>query len=127
MLRACGKCGRIHSDSYDCGQGFKRKYKETDETKLRSQYSWKVKREIIREQSLYLCAVCRDQGDYSAKRLEVHHVKKLRDDPSGLLDDNNLICLCTEHHKQADDGKLSEKYLRELINKRDGGADILLQ
>ena len=93
---------------------------KTNEQALRRRSSWTNKSRDIRERSLYLCAVCQDQGKARADDdIEVHHIIKLRDNPSGLLDDDNLVCLCTYHHKQADRGELSIDYLRQLAQKRD--------
>ena len=93
---------------------------QTNEQALRRRSSWTNKSKEIRERSLYICAVCQDQGIARADDdVEVHHIKKLRDNPDGLLDDDNLVCLCTYHHKQADKGILSEDYLRQLAQKRD--------
>ena len=93
---------------------------QTTEQALRNRNKWHLKSREIRERSLYLCAVCQDRGEARADDdIEVHHIIKLRDDPSGLLDDNNLIALCVFHHKQADRGELSVDYLRQLAQKRD--------
>lgn len=99
----------------------------TTEQALRKRSSWTLKSKDIRERSLYLCAVCQEQGKARAEDdIEVHHIKKLRDDPDGLLEDDNLIALCIPHHKQADRGELSEDYLRELALKRDNQSYPLL-
>lgn len=93
---------------------------KTNEQALRRRASWTNKSRDIRERSLYLCAVCQDRGEARADDdIEVHHITKLKEDPSGLLRDENLICLCVFHHKQADRGELSADYLRELAKKRD--------
>ena len=93
---------------------------KTKEQALRKRTTWTNKSREIRERSLYLCAVCKDRGEISFDDdLEVHHIIKLRDNPSGLLEDDNLICLCVNHHKQADRGELSIDYLRQLIKNRD--------
>lgn len=93
---------------------------KTNEQALRRRTSWTNKSRDIRERSKYLCAVCLDQGIARADDdIEVHHITKLKDDPSGLLRDDNLVCLCTYHHKQADKGELDIDYLRELAKKRD--------
>ena len=100
---------------------------KTTEQALRRRSSWTNKSRDIRERSLYLCAVCQDQGKARAEDdIEVHHIIKLKDDPSGLLNDDNLICLCIYHHKQADRGDLSIDYLRELVKKRDNQIFNLL-
>ena len=73
----------------------------------------------IREKANYLCEVCRDQGRLTYNDLEVHHIVKIKDDSNKLLDDYNLICLCVEHHKQADAGELDIDYLRRLAKDRE--------
>lgn len=124
MLRSCSKCGRIHDTSYNCKSG---RLPQTTEQALRNRNKWHTKSREIRERSFYLCAVCQDQGILRAEdNVEVHHIIKLRDDPSGLLDDDNLICLCTYHHKQADKGELSVDYLRQLAQRRDTETFTLL-
>jgi hypothetical protein len=50
----------------------------------------------------------------------VHHIEKLRENVDGLLDDDNLICLCGKHHKQADKGLIDKEYLKELVKLRKG-------
>lgn len=93
---------------------------KTNEQALRRRTSWTNKSRDIRERSKYLCAVCLDQGKARADDdIEVHHIRKLRDYPDGLLEDDNLICLCVFHHKQADNNELDPNYLRQLAQKRD--------
>lgn len=116
MYRACAKCGKIHSSTYKCS---KREYIGGTERKLRSQYSWTKKSEEIREKANHLCEVCKDRGIYTYNNLEVHHITKLKDNNEGLLDDFNLVCLCSEHHKQADDGKIDKNYLLSLAERRE--------
>lgn len=118
MLRSCTKCGRIHDINFKCNGGGR--LPQTAEQALRRRTSWTNKSKEIRERSKYLCAVCLDKGEARADDdIEVHHIRKLRDYPEGLLEDDNLVCLCTYHHKQADNGILSAEYLRELAQRRD--------
>ena len=118
MLRSCTKCGRIHDINFKCNGGGR--LPQTAEQALRRRTSWTNKSKEIRERSKYLCAVCLDKGEARADDdIEVHHIRKLRDYPEGLLEDDNLVCLCTYHHKQADNGILSADYLRELAQRRD--------
>lgn len=118
MYKACPYCGRIHRQGDKC-PAFKRIYKSTKETKLRNRNQWKMKSLEIRDKAEGLCEVCRDQGKINYKGLEVHHIVKLKDNPDGLLDDMNLVCLCSEHHKQADRGELSQEYLKSLACNRE--------
>lgn len=118
MYKSCSKCGKIHDTKYKCNS-IKRIYTtDINERKLRNTYKWQKKSKQIRDESNYLCEVCRDKGIYNYNNIEVHHITKLKDDPNGLLDDDNLICLCQEHHKQADNGKLDINYLRKLAHDR---------
>lgn len=119
MFRSCPYCGRIHKVGEICPKKPKRNYNGGEERKLRSTSAWTKKSKEIREKAQGLCEVCRDKGIYTYKGLEVHHITKVREDKDKLLDDYNLICLCTEHHKQAESGKLSKKYLRGLAMKRE--------
>ena len=125
MLRSCTKCGRIHDVNYKCNGGGR--LPVTTEQALRKRTAWTNKSREIRERSLYLCSVCQDRGEARAEDdLEVHHIVKLRDDPDGLLEDSNLICLCVLHHKQADRGELSADYLKKLAYERDNQSYPLL-
>ncbi len=116
-LVTCRHCGRMHPRGTKCPK-YKRVYDKDDREKLRSTYKWTMKAKQIKDDAKGLCEVCTVLGRFNYKALEVHHIVKLRDDPDGLLDDSNLICLCVEHHKQADNGEISAEYLRELAERR---------
>lgn len=115
-LVSCSRCGKLHPRGQKCNIG--RIYTKTDESRLRSKYAWTKKAKQIKDDVNGLCEVCKAQGVYTYDNLEVHHIIKLRDNPNGLLDDDNLICLCTYHHKQADDGEIDADYLRILAKER---------
>jgi hypothetical protein len=125
MYKACSKCGKIHPANYKCNVG--RTYTGGQERKLRKTYAWQMKSVQVRERAAHLCEVCRDNGRYTYNGLEVHHIIKLKDAPDRLLDDSNLICLCVEHHKQADAGMLSQDYLFHLVEVREQGTAPLPQ
>ena len=119
-FKACSKCGKIHPYNYNCSVGVDSNRSKVAEDRLRSRYAWTKKSKQIREDAGNLCEVCRDQGIATYDGLEVHHIEKLRENVDGLLDDNNLICLCVRHHKEADNGELEKDYLRKLVKKRRG-------
>ena len=117
MFKACSKCGKIHPVNVKCDVG--RTYSGGQERKLRSSWDWQKKSLEIRDKAQHLCEVCRDNGRYTYENLEVHHIDKVKDNPDRLLDDMNLVCLCTEHHKEADSGKIKKDYLIHLAEIRE--------
>ena len=117
MYKACSRCGKIHDSSFKCTANDI--HKNRTERKLRSTYKWTKKSEEIREKANYLCEVCRDKGIINYTDIEVHHITKVIDDPNSLLDNYNLICLCQDHHKQADKGLIDRDYLLKLARKRE--------
>lgn len=116
--KACSKCGKIHAYNYNCSVGVESNRYKVAEDKLRSRYAWTKKSLQIREDAGNLCEVCKAQGIATYDGLEVHHIERLRDNVDGLLDDDNLICLCVRHHKEADNGEIDKEYLRELVAER---------
>ena len=117
MFKSCSKCGKIHKTNEKCE--VKRIYQSTNESKLRSQYIWTMKSKEIRSRANHLCEVCRDRGQITFDNLEVHHIVKIKDDETKFLEDDNLICLCVNHHKEADNGDLDVVYLQSLAKLRD--------
>mgnify|MGYP002525538643 CR=1 FL=1 len=119
-LKACSVCGKIHSTEVKCTRPMTRG--DVMEHQLRQKSKWHKKSLEIRERSQWLCAVCLSQGIINPDKLEVHHIAKLKHNPDGLLDDSNLICLCSEHHKMADDGLIEPDELKKLAELRDLGS-----
>lgn len=121
MLRSCSKCGGLHTIGYICRKGTKVDYNKYnyEESKLRNTYSWHTKAEQIKADSNYLCSVCLDNKIYNYNNLEVHHITKIKEDSSLLLDGYNLICLCNKCHKLADAEMIDKEYLLELARKRE--------
>lgn len=117
MYRACSRCGKIHPANVQCSKG--REYRGGEERRLRSSWAWNKKSREIRDKAQHLCEVCREQGRYIHDGLEVHHIEKVSEHPDRLLDDLNCICLCVEHHKEADAGHISKGYLYTLAYKRE--------
>ena len=118
MYKACSRCGKVHDTKFRCNAGTRYK-KETEQSKLRNKNKWHKKSLEVREKSRWLCALCFEEGIYTFDNLEVHHIVSLKEDKTKLLDDYNLICLCSMHHKMADEGKISSEHLLELAKKRE--------
>lgn len=117
MLRVCSRCGKIHDKYQKCYKGQKH---AGDERQLRDLNAWDLKSKQVRDEAHYLCEVCREAGVINYQDLEVHHIEKLKDQPDLLLEDTNLVCLCREHHKQADKGEITKEHLKELALRRLG-------
>lgn len=64
--------------------------------------------------------MCLKEGIINYRDLEVHHIIKLKDDITKGLEEDNLITLCHSCHRMADDGRISEEELRELVRERNG-------
>ena len=117
MLKACSVCGKIHPANYHHVR--QRQFSGGEERELRSTSRWTRKSREVREKANYLCEVCRDQGIINYRGVEVHHIEKLADKPELLIENDNLVCLCQRHHKEADRGELDKDYLRELARRRE--------
>ena len=120
MYKSCSRCGKIHKSGYKCTVGIE--YRGGEERKLRSKYAWTMKSMEVREKANYLCEICKENGILTYDDLEVHHIEKVREAGYLLLDNLNLVCLCKEHHLQADAGRWDKEYLRELARKREDRA-----
>lgn len=125
MFKSCSRCGKIHLHGQQCYVG--NVYRGGEERQMRGTYAWKEKRKEIRERANHLCEVCRDQGEITYDDIEVHHIIKIRDDRGRFLENENLICLCKEHHKQADNGELATEYLFKLARDRELGKDTVTE
>lgn len=117
MKKACSRCGKIHDLGKRCYIGVRA---SAEDRRLRARSAWHRKAEQIKRDAKGLCEVCMDEGVYTYENLETHHIVKLRENPERLLDEENLICLCTRHHKMADAGEISVSYLLELVRRRRG-------
>ena len=119
MYKSCSRCGKVHNTAYKCNHN--RFKKDTEARALRQTNSWHMKSAEIRKKSNYLCSVCKEEEIFNYKDLEVHHITPIEQDKERLLDNYNLICLCQEHHKQAEIGKIDKDYLYLLARRREDG------
>lgn len=119
MYKSCSKCGMIHDTKYKCRVYKKdRSNYDYEEAKLRNSYKWHKKAEQIKKDSKYLCSICYQENKYNYQELEVHHIIKIREDKTKLLDDYNLVCLCRRHHRLADSGMIDKDTLLKLAKLR---------
>ena len=119
MLKACSICGRIHKRGEICPKAAKRRYLRREEERGRYTYAFAKLSQQIKARQSQLCPLCLLAGDLRPNPLETHHIEKIVDRPDLLLDDANLIALCNEHHRQADEGEIGKPVLRDLAAERD--------
>ena len=118
VWKCCSRCGKIHTQGFTCHAG-KRIYRGGSERAMRSTYKWTEKSKDIRDKAHYLCEVCKAEGRLTYEGVEVHHITKVKDNTDLLLDDYNLICLCTTHHHAADHNQIDKEYLLSLARQRE--------
>jgi 5-methylcytosine-specific restriction endonuclease McrA len=117
ILKSCKHCGRIHNEDYVCSK--KPTNKPTEQFILRSTYRWGKTREQIRKRDCFLCQICLREGIYNCDDIEVHHAVKIGDDKDLAFDSANLITLCREHHRQADEGEITFETIKGIIDEQE--------
>lgn len=122
MLKSCSKCGGIHERNYICQVGKVARIKpNTLANKFRSTQAWRDKRNSILIRDKGLCQLCirnlyDTYGRIYNNSIEVHHIEPIVEAYDLRLDEDNLISLCTYHHKRADRGGIPRDILRSIVN-----------
>ncbi|WP_066316934.1 HNH endonuclease [Bacillus sp. FJAT-29814] len=128
MLKSCKYCGGIHDRSYVCPRKPVRTKQPTYIDKFRRTRAWTNKSKQIRERDKHLCQVCirklhNTQQQYNFTNIEVHHIVPIVEDWNKRLDDENLISLCSNHHKMADAGEIGRVELLEITKAQESLFD----
>jgi 5-methylcytosine-specific restriction endonuclease McrA len=116
IQKSCKHCSRIHGEDYVCPN---KPANRTEQYVLRSTSRWGKTRDMIRKRDTYLCQVCLRNGVYTCDDIEVHHAIKIDDNKELAFEPTNLVTLCKEHHRQADDGKIPFKIIKEIIGEQE--------
>ena len=119
MFKMCSKCGKVHQYNKRCYKNEGYRKRNTNANKFRNTTEWRNKSEEIREDSKYLCALCLLNNIYNYNKLEVHHIEPIEENFERRLDNYNLICLCNEHHREAEQGNIKREDLFELAKQRE--------
>ena len=132
MLKACSYCGQIHDSKYICShkeQAIKnRQSQRTSKNKriydFHRSHKWKGKSIAIRERDNYCCQICirglhNPERKYETDNISVHHIVPVAEDWEYRLDDENLITLCSRHHKQAEKGKIKRDELQKIAKEQE--------
>ena len=128
MYKTCSKCGRIHDFNKSCYRNEKPR-DLSDADRFRKTYKWHKKSEAIRDRDKHLCRCClaniyNTQSQINFNKLEVHHIVPVEEDYRLRLDDENLITLCSFHHKMAENNVIPRDILRLLTNPNANLAEI---
>ena len=120
MYKTCSRCGKIHDFNKKCYKD-KQTRGLSDADKFRKTYKWHKKSEDIRSRDKHPCRCCianvyDTHTQFNFNKLEVHHIVPIEEDFSLRLDDENLITLCSYHHKLAEDGIIPRYILSKLTN-----------
>ena len=124
MLKACKYCGKIHDSKYHCR---KRpvQIRNSAADRFRHTKAWKKKSLEIRERDHFLCQACVRELPGTIRRrnydgLSVHHAIPICQDWDARLDNNNLITLCSVHHRMAESGQLKLGLIQAIIDEQSG-------
>ena len=74
----------------------------------------------VKQRDRFLCQICL-RNLYNTihwlnyKTVEVHHIVEINEDYNKRLDNDNLITLCSYHHKMADKGEIPKAVLLDIV------------
>ena len=129
MLKTCKYCGIVPENHVCPHKKPRTTYLRNGEAgDFRKTYKWTKKSEEIRERDKYLCQVCirnlyNTTNIINYRKLEVHHIVPINEDYDKRLDDENLITLCSKHHKMADAGEIPREELLGMTSPQGKEAD----
>jgi 5-methylcytosine-specific restriction endonuclease McrA len=58
-------------------------------------------------------------GIYNCEDIEVHHAIKIDENKGLAFEPSNLITLCREHHRQADEGEIKLEVIKQIIREQE--------
>jgi 5-methylcytosine-specific restriction protein A len=126
MLVSCKFCGLMHRRGHTCPKRINTiRTKENNYiTRFRSNSTWQRKREEIKKRDQFLCQVCLldkyfTERIYNTKNLEVHHIDSISKKWEKRLQNDNLVTLCSFHHRMADMGEIPKDFLISIVRKRE--------
>ena len=122
----CKYCG-VTTRGHVCPHR-KSRYKSGDRQsdKFRNTIVWQRKREEIKCRDKWLCQVCL-RNRYNTlsflnyKTVQVHHITPINEDYNRRLDNDNLISLCSYHHKMAEEGQIPREEMYEIVKEIHNG------
>ena len=121
-LVTCKYCGVVPRGHICEHKKSREKTPYTDSSKFRNTKAWARKSVEIKQRDRYLCQCCLNNlyntlSVLNHKNIEVHHITSIKEDYNRRLDNDNLITLCSYHHKMADKGDIPKSALYKLVRK----------
>lgn len=127
MLRSCKYCNKIHEFNQVCEKKPKKIKKINYIDRFRWSKKWQEKREEIKRRDNFLCQLCLRNAEgtsrqYEYENLSVHHAIPLEKNFEKGLDNDNLITVCSTHHKMCEIKKISYKEVKKIIDEQNSIA-----
>ena len=110
-LVSCKYCHKLHKRGTQCSMKPKAKVKrDKDYDKVYNSYRWKKVGGSVLKDNLYMCAICaRQKGVVPRQATEVHHITYMTENIEGAYDRDNLLPLCSIHHREIHSNNLNNK------------------
>ena len=120
MYKTCKMCGIVPEDHVCKYKRSRKKSGDRDSDRFRKTKQWTNKSLEIRQRDKFLCQVClrnlyNTMDFLNFKTVEVHHITSINEDYNRRLDNDNLISLCSYHHKMADKGQIPREELYKIV------------
>ena len=120
MLKTCRHCGIVDENHICPHRKSRQKSGDRQSDRFRKTKMWTAKSIEIRQRDRYLCQVClrnlyNTLDSLNYKTVEVHHITPICEDYNRRLDNDNLISLCSYHHKMADKGQIPREELYRIV------------
>ena len=123
-LIKCKYCLRIHDRYVECDSKIKNKRNKQKDKYNDDRYKvyndcynttrWKKVREEVLKKSNYMCEICKQLGILNYTDIQVHHIEKIIDNPYKMYDEDNLLVVCRNHHRQIEG--MNENEIIEYVN-----------
>lgn len=116
----CSKCGVVKRGHICPHRKSRQKSGDRESDKFRNTKRWQIKREEIKVRDKYLCQLCirnlyNTLDILNFNSIEVHHITSIQEDYNRRLDNDNLISLCSYHHKMAEKGQIPKEELYDIV------------
>lgn len=117
MLVSCSYCSGRHNRGVNCPRrprAANRAKEENYITRFRSSRAWQNIRGEIKKRDKFLCMACLQNGRYTFDKLEIHHIRPISKAWHLRLTASNLITLCVNCHKMAENGEIEAAELTKM-------------